>query len=131
MTTRSALFAFGFLVLFSTCALADPITFTLSSSLLNANPGQTVTFSATISNPGATNVFLNADNANVAGPLTVDDTKFFLNTPAFLAPGQSVTAQIFDVKVPSNTALGLYSGRFTILGGSSASDLINIGSANF
>jgi hypothetical protein len=57
MTTRSALYAFGFLVLFSLFALADPITFTLTSSLLNANPGQTVTFSATIANPGATSIF--------------------------------------------------------------------------
>jgi hypothetical protein len=68
---------------------------------------------------------------NIASPLTVDDTKFFLNTPAFLLAGQFVTAPIFDVTVPSTTSLGLYSGKFTILGGSSPSDLINIGSADF
>jgi len=131
MTIRSALHAPALLVLLSSCALADSIPITFASSLLNANPGQTVTFSATIANPLATIVFLNADNVNIAAPLTVDDTKFVLNTPAFLAPGQSVTAPIFDVKVPLGTPAGLYSGKFTVLGGSTPSELSNLGSAIF
>src|SRR5262252_6159094 len=113
MTTRSALKAVALLVLFSSGALANPITLTFSSSLLNANPGQTVTFSATIANPSAASVFLNSDSVNVAAPLMPDDTKFFLNTPPLLLAGQSVTAPIFDVKVPFSTPLGLYSGNFT------------------
>jgi hypothetical protein len=131
MTTRSVLYALGLLVLLSSCALASPLTITFTSSLLPANPGQTVTFSATIANTGATSVFLNADILNISAPLISNDTKFFLNTPPALTPGQSITAPIFDVTAPFNTPPGLYAGNFTILGGSTPSELTNVGSANF
>jgi hypothetical protein len=131
MTTRSIVHAVGLIVLLSSCALADTVSITFTSSLLNAAPGQTVTFSATISNPQATTVFLNSDIVNIAAPLIPDDTKFFLNTPPSLSPFQSVTAAILDVKVPLNALPGLYSGKFTIQGGSTPADLTDIGSANF
>lgn len=119
------------LLFFSTAAFSAPLTVSFSSSLLTAAGGQTVTFSATLTNTLATPLFLNADAVNVAAPLTTDDTKFFLNTPAFLAAGQSVTAPILDVIVPNGTPFGLYPGSFTVIGGSTGGDFTNIGSANF
>jgi hypothetical protein len=116
---------------FSTSALGGPLTLTFTSSLLNASRGQTVTFSATLMNTGATALFLNEDSANITAPLTLDDTKFFLNTPLFLTANQSVTAPILDVTVPLSAPFGTYPGSFTVLGGSTANDIMNIGSANF
>ena len=112
-------------------ATAGPLTFSFTSSLLTAFQGQTVTFSATLTNPGATNLFLNGDSTNIAAPLTANDTKFFLNTPLFLTPGQSVTAPILDLTVPLGTSFGLYAGDFHVLGGSTDTDFTDIGSANF
>ena len=82
-------------------------------------------------NTGATALFLNEDSVNITAPLTLDDTKFFLNTPLFLTANQSVTAPILDVTVPLSAAFGTYPGSFTVLGGSTATDIMNIGSANF
>ena len=131
MTIRATVRAGALLVALSSCALADLLTITFSSSLLTANRGQTVTFAATIANPTAAPVFLNGDDLNVAAPLTIDDTKFFLNTPLFLSAGQSVTVPVFDITAPLSTPPGLYPGIFTILGGLSANDLLNVGSAPF
>jgi hypothetical protein len=112
-------------------ALAGPLALTFTSSLLTASRGQTVTFSATLMNTGVTELFLNSDTVNITAPLIADDTKFFLNFPRSLTANQSVTAPILDVMVPLSAAPGLYPGNFTVLGGSTANDLTNIGSANF
>jgi hypothetical protein len=85
----------------SVCAVAGPLTLTFTSPILTALPGQTVTFSATLKNTFDTTLFLNADVANIAAPLTVDDTMFFLNTPPALAAGQSVTAPILTIHIPA------------------------------
>ena len=118
-------------LLLTTSAVAGPLTFNFTSSLLTAARGQTVTFSATLLNTGATNLFLNSDSVNITAPLIADDTKFFLNTPVSLTANQSVTVPILDVTVPSGGAFGLYPGIFTVLGGSTPNDFTNIGSANF
>jgi hypothetical protein len=123
-------FLFGIALLVSEAGAAT-ISFSFTSSLLTGRPGQTLTFSATLGNPGATNVFLNGDAVNIQAPLIVDDTKFFLNTPVFLAPGQSVTAPIVDVTVPGTASFKLYTGTFAVLGGSSPSELSTLASQPF
>jgi hypothetical protein len=130
MTHRWTIFIVLVLSL-TTSGLAGPLSFTFTSSLLTASRGQTVTFSATLMNSGATSLFLNSDVVNITAPLIVDDTKFFLNTPVFLTANQSVTVPILDVIAPVNAPFGLYPGNFVVLGGSTANDLTNIGSANF
>lgn len=106
---------------------AGPLTIGFSSSLLNAAPGQTVTFNATVANPSVAPVSLDADALNVTAPLTGNDTKFFLNFPLSLAAGQSVTAPAFDIFVPAGTAFGVYPGRFEILSAVAGT----VGSADF
>src|SRR5207244_10815945 len=71
------------------------------------------------------------DALQIAGPLTGNDTRFFLNFPVSLAGGQMVTAPIFDISVPANAPFGLYPGQFDILGGSSSTAQTTVGSATF
>jgi MYXO-CTERM domain-containing protein len=106
---------------------AGPLTIGFASSLLNAAPGQTVTFNATVANPSAAAVSLDSDALNVTAPLIGNDTKFFVNFPVSLAAGQSVTAPIFDVFVPAGAVFGVYPGRFAI----SSATAGTVGSANF
>jgi hypothetical protein len=119
------------LVLNVETAAAVPITFTLSSSLLSSVPGATVTFTGTITETGGSVAFLNGDNFTVASPLSLNDTLFFLNTPPLLTSLQSITAPFFTVFVPAGTAPGLYSGTFTILGGTSPASFTTLGSQQF
>jgi len=104
-------------------AMATPITFSPTSSLLNAQPGGTVTFFATVTETGGSTTFLNGDTFGIALPLVGDDTPFLVNFPLSLSPLQSVTASFLSVTVPLATSPGLYSGSFAILGGSSPTGL--------
>ena len=110
-------------------AQATPITFTLTSSLLTAVPGSTVTFSGSLTETGGTITFLNGDNFTSALP--ADDSPFFSNFPVSLAAFQTFSAPMFRVTVPLLTAPGLYSGGFTILGGSTPSALTTLASQPF
>ena len=131
MTARLTLRALLFGVLWQATALADLITFSFTSSLLTTTPGQSVTFAATVTNLTSDPVFLNGDNVSIAAPLSVDDTKFLLNFPVFLTSHQAVTAQILDVTVLPSVPVGLYSGTFEILGGTSEFDFDSLASADF
>ena len=100
---------------------ASPLLFTLVSPVLTTTPGTNVTFAATLENPTAADEFLNGDSFTAA--LAVDDSPFFLNFPAVLGAGASLTADIFTVFVPVATPTGLYAGVFTVLGGPTGGDL--------
>ena len=132
MNIRTIFRVLPLVVLLSAGALAGPITIDFASSLINGQRGQTVTFSANLTNTTGATVFLNSDSLNIAAPLTGDDTKFFLFSPLSLGPGASSGIfQIFDITVPPSAPFGLYSGSFDILGGASASDFNPVGSADF
>jgi hypothetical protein len=119
------------LAVLSACVYAGPLTFTFTSSLLNMQIGQTVTFSATLTNTGATPLFLNGDSISIAPPLQLNDTKFFLNFPVSLSAGQTFTAPILDVTALSGSALGLHVGSMSILGGATPSELTSQASQTF
>ena len=88
----------------SAAAYADTITLTPNNpTQMTAPIGATLLFNATISAPSTNkaNVFLNGDDFTVSSPLTLDDTDFFLNFPALLNPGQSVTDVLFTVTIPA------------------------------
>jgi hypothetical protein len=108
---------------------AASLTFDFTSSLFTAFPGQTVAFSGTVTNTGATTVFLNGDSFSFALPL--DDNPFLLNFPLSLAPSASFTGTVFQVTIPLLTSAGLYSGVFNILGGDSAAASEVLASKNF
>jgi hypothetical protein len=63
-------------------------------------------------------VFLNGDSFNISSPLTLDDSGFLFDFPLSLDTGDSFSGVLFLTDLPANLAAGLYTGSFTILGGS-------------
>ena len=132
MAIRTIFRALALFALFSACAFANTLAISFSSSLLTGFPGQTLTFSASITNTSGSTVFLNGDGLNVTVPLTADDLKFFLNFPLSLGAGSTTpVAQIFDITVPSVVPFGTYPGIFSILGGGNANAFDTVGTAPF
>jgi hypothetical protein len=117
----------------SAAAYADTISLTLTNpTQTTGSTGGTLLFDATISAPGTNKagVFLNGDDFTVTSPLTLDDIDFFLNFPAFLSPGQSVTDVLFTVTIPAGS-FGSFPGSFTLLGGSDGAAQNILASQNF
>ena len=105
-------------------AYADTISLTLAtagicSPYVCGTTGSIVPVTATVTAPiaNSANVYLNSDDYTVASPLSLDDSPFFNNFPFFLTPGQSFTAVLFNVTIPSSAIPGYYSGYFDIYGG--------------
>jgi hypothetical protein len=102
-------------------ARADSLSITFDPSILTAQPGQTVTFSGTITNLESVTVDLNGCDVNIPGQFTSDCSLFLGNAPFFLAPLE--TSFLFDmftvtVDQPYTGSLGLQPpGVFTVLGG--------------
>src|SRR5579862_2765415 len=81
-------------------------------------PGDAVTYNATLTNNGTTTVFLNGIGFNNLQNLIVpDDSLFFDDWPISLAPGDSITADLFQVALDPSVAYGDYAGSVTISGG--------------
>jgi hypothetical protein len=117
-----------FLMLVATVAGAGTLDFTLTSSLQYVGSGS-VTFSGTLTNTGATPLYINGDNVSSALPF--DDTAFLLNVPAVMSAGQTITTSLFSIILPPGTPIGLYPGTFSILGGDDASASNLLSSAPF
>jgi hypothetical protein len=103
-------------------ARADSIAINFMPSTLSAMPGQTVTFSGTITNLANATVDLNSCDVNLAGPFTTDScVNFLFFAPLFLSPFEtSAPFDMFTVTVgqPFTGSSGLqYPGIFTVLGG--------------
>jgi PEP-CTERM motif len=115
-----------------TAANADPLSITLDSPYQNVGPGQTVTFTATITNLDPTDtMYLNGDSFNLDAPLSLDDSGFWNNSPFSLDPSSSSgDIELFTVSAPFD-AVGLYSGSFEILGGDPSDFTDVVGSATF
>jgi PEP-CTERM motif len=114
-------------------AYADIITLSITDPSQAVLPGGSLIYSATIT-AAATNgadVYLNGDNFSSMLPFTIDDSPFFNNFPAFLAPGQSVTDELFDVTVPLDTPLGAYTGSFMLVGGADPDTFSTLSTAAF
>ncbi|WP_394793830.1 hypothetical protein [Armatimonas sp.] len=106
--------------------------FNLSPDVRTLLPSGTVSFIASLQNATSVEIFLNGDSFDLFGTgLSVDDAKFFLNTPLSLQPGESWSGEIFDVAATSVTLPDTYSGTFRILGGSDSSALDIIGERSF
>jgi hypothetical protein len=110
-------------ILPGTTARAAVITINLDPPILLAEPGQTVTFSGTITNTGSVTVDLNGCTAFIAGFTTDNCAVFFdpiLGAPLSLDPGTSAPFDMFavTVDVPYLGAYGLQPpGTVTIYGG--------------
>jgi len=134
-TIGAILFAAAGLLLGSALAKADPITITLSLPFQVGGGGDALEFDATVTNNTADTVWLNSDSNTIEGLLTVDDSPFVSNFPLSLDPSgdplDTATGWLFTVDIPSGIPVGLYTGSFTILGGSDQSDLNVLSSAPF
>jgi hypothetical protein len=126
--SRMALVA-TFLLVAAVPVAGASITFNLTSSLLVANPGETVSFFGIITNTGSATAFLSGDSFTF--PLVVDDMPFLVNVPPSLAPGASFAGGIFDAVVPPATPFGTYTGVFNVLGGDAPSDSAVLASSDF
>jgi hypothetical protein len=125
---------FALLLLAGTAARADVLTITLDSPFQSiTNQGGVVQFDATVTNTTGGTVYLNGDSSNADSPLTVDDTPYNTNGdfPATLGPLGTASGELFDVDVPAWTALGVYTGSFTITGGADDSGNYPLGTADF
>jgi len=118
----------------SAAAYADSVSFTLNNPNQFGSQYALLTYTATVTAPitnGAA-VYLNGDSFNVAAPVTLDDTDFFLNSPFFLNPGDSFTFDIFTLSLPHGIPVGVtYFGSFSILGGGNGGSGDVLGSQNF
>jgi hypothetical protein len=128
-----ALFVVAATLLLSSRTFADTIGFSLNAPAQPGTAGSTVSFVATVSAPGTNGgtVFLNGDGFTVPSPLLLDDSGFFNDFPFSLDPGDSLSGVLFTITLPSNTAAGLYTGSFQILGGANSDAQDTLGSVDF
>jgi hypothetical protein len=124
-----ALFVLVATLLLSSRTLADTIDLSLNAPAQPVTAGSTVSYFATVSAPGTNggSVFLNGDSFTVSSPLLLDDSGFFNDFPLSLDPGDSFSGVLFSITLPSNTAAGLYTVTFDILGGADSGALDTIG----
>lgn len=116
----------------STAAHADTIDLTISQP--SGTPsGGTLEYTATVMAPSTNTgaVYLNGDDYTLSGDFTLDDSPFYNNFPLSLDPGQSFTAELFDVQVPLDSSLGSFTGTFYLLGGADGNADAVLTSANF
>ena len=117
-------------------ARADSLAITFDHSILSAAPGQTVTFSGTITNLENATVNLNSCDVNLTGPFTTDSClDFLLFAPLFLGPLETTAPfDMFTVTAdqPFTGSFGLqYPGIFTVLGGADGDAQDVLAQANF
>jgi hypothetical protein len=126
--------AIGFL--HGATARADTLAINFIPSTLTAAPGQTVTFSGTVTNLANATIDLNSCDLNLPGQFTTDSCVDFL----FFAPlslGPLETSAPFDmftvtVNQPFTGPLGLQPpGTFTVLGGLDTDSQDVLGQATF
>lgn len=126
----SSLTIVGFL-LAVTAAKADPLTITLAQPFQSGVSGDTLDFTATITNNTDVTEYLNGDGFSIASPLVLDDSPY-ASYPLTLGAGDSYTGLLFTVTIPPSTPQVLYEGNFEITGGYDNSNEQDVlGSANF
>ena len=114
-------------------ACAD-INISLDDPNQTGTAGQTLNFLGTITNTGATTVFLNNDSLNftLTDATLVDN--FFANVPISVAAGASSgDIDLFDVMIanPETLPLGTYTGIYGLLGGIDGNAADNLAQAGF
>lgn len=96
------------------------LTVSLTPSSTNPlQPGQTLSYSGTVTNTSGAEVFLNGDEIllHPTDAFVIDDTPFLTMAPLSLQPGDAYTGALFNLTAPSDPVSHSYSGTFTIFGG--------------
>jgi hypothetical protein len=130
--------ALGSMTIATVPAFADGITLTLLDPLQTIAPGQTVTFSATVTVTAGNskNIFLNGDSSDITDKGSVyslNDSDFFANFPLDLTPSgptDTFTGAIFTVTNSGSTAEE-YTGVFSLLGGANGSASKTLATVDF
>jgi hypothetical protein len=136
----------AFAVLLATLAAAPAahaqLTLTLTPASQAGPAGSTFHFTGTLTNPTASEVFLNGDTPTFNGPGSIDDSPFLNNAPGSLmpmgstdpntgAPTDSFTGSLFDVTLDPSAAPGTYFGTFEVQGGPTVNDQGVVASEDF
>jgi hypothetical protein len=87
--------------------------------------GTTFSFGIQFDNTGNPDLFLNGSNFTIDSPLAINDM-LFANFPAGLPADAIIDGTLFTVDLPSNLAPGLYNDTYSILGGFTPSDQIDL-----
>ncbi len=117
-------------------ATAASVQIDLDFYTANLSPGDSVTFSGTISNLESSSMYLNGCSVNLTGiSITGDCIDFLINAPLSLDPLQSGIPTFLMFAISANfpylDSAGPQNGSFDILGGEGPSDLNLLGTANF
>ncbi|HWR17223.1 MAG TPA: PEP-CTERM sorting domain-containing protein [Terriglobales bacterium] len=124
-------------VLSAPLARADSLTFVLDPQPALISTGTTLSFTGTITAPGANVGPVYLDGISIVtspAGLLFDDTPFFANTPLFLNPGDFFSGELFTVTAGPNTpGTTLYLVQASILfsDAAGASDATSFQSASF
>lgn len=117
------------ITLSASVARADTLNIALSPSSVNAYPGTTVSFFATLTANAA--VDLAGADVSISSPFTsanYDLTGFFVGAPLSMNAGDTYSGLMFTLNIPVSIPLYVpYGGTFSILDGS----FNNAGTANF
>lgn len=134
MNSIRMLFTTTVLCLIASASQAQ-ITISLTpSTTMPIVPGSSISWSGTLTNTGASDLFINGDQilVNPSDPFTIDDTP--LLTPVQLFPltaGSSYTGLLFTLTAPSFILNKNYTGSLTLLGGTDTFTTNPIGTQNF
>lgn len=98
-------------------AHADPIYFYIDDPVQYGNPGDTLTYHATIGEANGFLGYVNADGFSVDYPVSLDDSPFFYNFPQLFYNYSYTDDVLFTLTLPSDITPGTYAGSFSLFGG--------------
>lgn len=131
MKSLRTLLAASLLLLLPAFAHAQ-LTLTLDTPNQSGYPGNTLTFTGTLTNTGTSLLFINGTNFNLNGVgLNFDDTEFILNGPLSLAAGEVFNGTFFQVQIDPVALPQVAPGSFFILGGATDTAQSTIATTNF
>jgi len=111
----------GCLIFAPAAAHAQAFTVTFAPDTQTIFPGQTETFSGTIKNTTANDLYINQGGPDSLGlGLIVDSTPFsntFGGAPVLLGAGQTYALTDFFTVTDTGAQIGTFTGQFTVYGG--------------
>jgi len=125
-----------FLLVAACCSGASVLSVGFTDGVFQVTPGTELIVLGSIGNLTGSNLFINADSVTLNGFASglVDDSPFLTNAPFFLTPqgtpgGIAGAFQFLTISIPVDQAEGLYSGVFTVIGGSDGAAQDTLGAA--